>query len=299
MQDPTKTWFLGSSNESRHTHILDDPFDDPENHEYPDSPKVRIPDAETVEPRIGDDEEIDPDEGKTKAEMEAQIQAETAHANAVALTLMGDLPHVDVKPEDNVLFVCQLNPHTQDEDLELIFSRFGEVKRCDIIRDFRTGDSLQYAFIEFDTHESCEKAYWKMNGVIIDDRRIKVDFSQSVAKIYNKYEMQPWLKEAKQYIREKDAREAMEGNANEVPLGTRRPTKSRYLENTVKSAAVSRQRQQQPKHRDPHHKRSAPRERHSRSDRKRKRHQHRDPHHKRSAPHDQYSRSDRKRKRKY
>ena len=235
----------------RHAHILDDPFDDPKNHEYPASPEGRVPDAETVEPRIADDEEVDPDEGKTKAEMEAQIRAETAHANAVALTLMGDLPHAEVKPEDNVLFVCQLNPHTQDEDLELIFSRFGEVQRCDIIRDFRTGDSLQYAFIEFDTHKSCEEAYWKMNGVIIDDRRIKVDFSQSVAKIYNKYETQPWLKEARQYIREKDAKEAMEGNANEAPLGKRQPTKSRFLENTVKSAAASRHRQdQKPKHRE-------------------------------------------------
>lgn len=31
--------------------------------------------------------------------------------------------------------------------------------------------------------EECEKAYFKMDNVLIDDRRIHVDFSQSVAKI--------------------------------------------------------------------------------------------------------------------
>lgn len=31
---------------------------------------------------------------------------------------------------------------------------------------------------------SCENAYFKMDNVLIDDRRIHVDFSQSVAKNY-------------------------------------------------------------------------------------------------------------------
>ena len=67
-----------------------------------------------------------------------------------------------------------------DEDLELIFSRFGKVLSCEVIRDKRTGDSLQYAFIEFENKQDCEQAYFKMQGVLIDDHRIHVDFSQSV-----------------------------------------------------------------------------------------------------------------------
>jgi RNA recognition motif-containing protein len=74
----------------------------------------------------------------------------------------------------NVLFVVKLNPHTTDEDLEIIFSRFGEIKCCEIIRDWKTGDSLNYAFIEFADRASCEEAYLKMDNVSIDDRRIKV-----------------------------------------------------------------------------------------------------------------------------
>ena len=51
--------------------------------------------------------------------------------------------------------------------------------QSNIIRDRKTGDSLNYAFIEFETQEAAEVAYEKMDNVIIDDRRIKVDFSQS------------------------------------------------------------------------------------------------------------------------
>lgn len=68
-----------------------------------------------------------------------------------------------------------------DEDLELIFSRFGKILSCEVIRDKRTGDSLQYAFIEFENQKDCEQAYFKMQGVLIDDHRIHVDFSQSVS----------------------------------------------------------------------------------------------------------------------
>ncbi len=50
----------------------------------------------------------------------------------------------------------------------------GRADRCEIIRDFKTGDSLCYAFVEFTDRKSCEEAYFKMNNVLIDDRRIKV-----------------------------------------------------------------------------------------------------------------------------
>lgn len=66
----------------------------------------------------------------------------------------------------------------------MIFSRFGSILCCEVIRDRRTGASLQYAFIEFSKPEHCEQAFLKMDNVLIDDRRIHVDFSQSVAKNY-------------------------------------------------------------------------------------------------------------------
>lgn len=45
------------------------------------------------------------------------------------MEIVGDLPDADMAPPENVLFVCKLNPVTSDDDLEIIFSRFGKVKR--------------------------------------------------------------------------------------------------------------------------------------------------------------------------
>jgi RNA recognition motif-containing protein len=42
---------------------------------------------------------------------------------------IGDLPSTDITAPENVLFVCKLNSVTTDEDLEIIFSRFGSIKR--------------------------------------------------------------------------------------------------------------------------------------------------------------------------
>ena len=106
-----------------------------------------------------------------------------AQANAQILEMVGDIPDADAKPPENVLFVCKLNPATTAEDLEVIFSRFGPIILCEVIKDQKTGDSLQYAFIEFENEEDCVSAYFKMDNVLIDDRRIHVDFCQSLAKV--------------------------------------------------------------------------------------------------------------------
>ena len=93
----------------------------------------------------------------------------------------------DIKAPENVLFLCKLNSITEDEDLELIFSRFDPNVKVEIIRDHDTGASLGYAFAEFNTKQKCVETYFKMNGALVDDRRIKVDFSQSVVKIWDRY----------------------------------------------------------------------------------------------------------------
>lgn len=165
-----------------HTVVLDDPYDDPPGIVEP--PQSPVPSAEqraTV--RIAHDEVL---EERSDLEQLEKIRREReARAQALTLELIGDLPFADVTPPEQILFVCKLNPVTRDEDLELIFSRFGEILSCEVIRDKKTGDSLQYAFIEFGSKEDCERAYFKMQGVLIDDHRIHVDFSQSVSKLSN------------------------------------------------------------------------------------------------------------------
>lgn len=163
-----------------HTVVLDDPFDDPAGLVEP--PQSPVPSAEqraTV--RIAHDEVLE--ENNDPEQLEKIRREREARAQALTLELIGDLPFAEVTPPEQILFVCKLNPVTRDEDLELIFSRFGKILSCEVIRDKKTGDSLQYAFIEFSSKEDCERAYFKMQGVLIDDHRIHVDFSQSVSKL--------------------------------------------------------------------------------------------------------------------
>lgn len=165
-----------------HTVIIDDPYPDPRGFRQPS--RSPSPSEERMKNgRIGADEEIDDTQGKTEAEINELIAEKEAKARAMILEIVGDIPDADIAPPENVLFVCKLNPVTSDDDLQIIFSRFGKIKSCEVIRDKVSGDSLQYAFIEFENREACEAAYFKMDNVLIDDRRIHVDFSQSVSKI--------------------------------------------------------------------------------------------------------------------
>ncbi|RVW66935.1 Peptidyl-prolyl cis-trans isomerase CYP59 [Vitis vinifera] len=130
-----------------------------------------------------EDDWVPLDEQLDTSELEELIRSKEAHSRAVVLESIGDIPDAEIKPPDNVLFVCKLNPVTEvsassliiafigmpsmaialkillpsiliskirceDEDLHTIFSRFGTVISAEIIRDFKTGDSLCYAFIE-------------------------------------------------------------------------------------------------------------------------------------------------------
>ncbi|XP_037818869.1 peptidyl-prolyl cis-trans isomerase sig-7 [Lucilia sericata] len=165
-----------------HTVILEDPFPDPRGFREPS--RSPSPSAERLKNgRIAADEDIDDTDGKTMEEIQEMLAEREAKARATILEIVGDLPDAEMAPPENVLFVCKLNPVTNDDDLEIIFSRFGKVKGCEVIRDRKTGDSLQYAFVEFEEQKSCEAAYFKMDNVLIDDRRIHVDFSQSVSKV--------------------------------------------------------------------------------------------------------------------
>ena len=167
----------------KHTIVLEDPFEDPQGLE------AFIPEFSPTFAKDPDELHLE-DSSPTRTAgtyVEQEDLEKEARSRAVLLELIGDLPDVDAKPPDESLFVCRLNPVTTDEDLEIIFSRFGKVETCDIIRDHQTGDSLNFAFVSFATKEDAETAYFKMDNALIDDRRVRVDFSQSMHSLWKNY----------------------------------------------------------------------------------------------------------------
>jgi RNA recognition motif-containing protein len=51
--------------------------------------------------------------------------------------------------------------------------KFASCFSCEVIRDRKTGDSLQYAFVEFEDAKSCEAAYFK-----VEKDAFAVDFAR-------------------------------------------------------------------------------------------------------------------------
>lgn len=57
-------------------------------------------------------EEVAQEEAREKLRRERE-----ARAQALTLEIVGDLPYAEVKPPENVLFVCKLNPVTEGQTL--------------------------------------------------------------------------------------------------------------------------------------------------------------------------------------
>jgi len=86
-------------------------------------------------------------------------------------------PNKDVigDPEKTV-FVARLNPKTNEETLESVFSEYGEIERLRLVRDIVTGYSKSYAFIEYVQEKSATKAQIEANNIEIDGCEIFVDY---------------------------------------------------------------------------------------------------------------------------
>ena len=64
----------------------------------------------------------------------------------------------------------------------IIFSKFGALDSIDLIRDRKTGESRCYAFINFKTKASAERAFIQMQNATIDGKKVFVDFTQSLKR---------------------------------------------------------------------------------------------------------------------
>ncbi|XP_075033465.1 U11/U12 small nuclear ribonucleoprotein 35 kDa protein [Mixophyes fleayi] len=74
------------------------------------------------------------------------------------------------------LFVSRLSQQTTEEKLKEVFSRYGDIQSIRLVRDFITGFSKGYAFIEYKQENAIKKAYRDANKLVIDQREIFVDY---------------------------------------------------------------------------------------------------------------------------
>jgi RNA recognition motif-containing protein len=73
------------------------------------------------------------------------------------------------------LFVGNLNYQTTENQLQKLFSEFGEVKAVNIITDKYTNRARGFAFVEMNDSASGQKAVDKLNNTSFDQQTIVVN----------------------------------------------------------------------------------------------------------------------------
>ncbi|XP_035418349.1 transformer-2 protein homolog alpha isoform X3 [Columba livia] len=81
-------------------------------------------------------------------------------------------------PDPNTcLGVFGLSLYTTERDLREVFSRYGPLTGVNVVYDQRTGRSRGFAFVYFERIDDSKEAMEHANGMELDGRRIRVDYS--------------------------------------------------------------------------------------------------------------------------
>ncbi|CAH1723516.1 unnamed protein product [Chironomus riparius] len=76
------------------------------------------------------------------------------------------------------LIVNYLPQDLNERELHSLFSPMGPVETCRVMRDFKTGYSYGFAFINFINEESASRAIKCLNGYTIRGKRLKVSYAR-------------------------------------------------------------------------------------------------------------------------
>ena len=77
------------------------------------------------------------------------------------------------------LYVGNLQYSSSQEDLQELFSQFGEIVSVNLVKDRITGDPKGFAFVEMANNAAGDKAIKGLNGTQFQGRPIKVNQAQS------------------------------------------------------------------------------------------------------------------------
>ncbi|XP_046404090.1 U11/U12 small nuclear ribonucleoprotein 35 kDa protein-like [Ischnura elegans] len=99
------------------------------------------------------------------------------HDNAILRALSAEYfppNHIEGNPE-NTIFVARLNRQSDEDTVKKVFSHYGRVKKCTLIRNIVTGISRGFAFVEYYHKHDAMRAYAGANHMDIDGKKIFVD----------------------------------------------------------------------------------------------------------------------------
>lgn len=82
----------------------------------------------------------------------------------------------DIQTPGSTLFVYNIGPDTTEQQLISLFSNFGQVDRCNVMRKNDSGESKGYGFVTMKTNQDAVNAINSLNGFNYNGRHLQVSF---------------------------------------------------------------------------------------------------------------------------
>ncbi len=76
------------------------------------------------------------------------------------------------------LYVGNLSYSTTDDGLRNFFASAGDVKSAEVVIERSSGRSKGFGFVEMETDEGANNAMNQLNGQMLDQRPIRIDFAK-------------------------------------------------------------------------------------------------------------------------
>nr|KAF6346303.1 cold inducible RNA binding protein [Pipistrellus kuhlii] len=86
-----------------------------------------------------------------------------------------DLPQATMSSDEGKLFVGGLSFDTNEQSLEQVFSKYGQISEVVVVKDRETQRSRGFGFVTFENIDDAKDAMMAMNGKSVDGRQIRVD----------------------------------------------------------------------------------------------------------------------------
>ncbi|XP_031563640.1 ELAV-like protein 1-B [Actinia tenebrosa] len=80
--------------------------------------------------------------------------------------------------EKTNLIINYVPPNMSQDEIKQMFGTLGNVTSCKLIRNRATGQSLGYAFVNYENAEDANRAVAEMNGARLQNKKLKVSFAR-------------------------------------------------------------------------------------------------------------------------
>ncbi len=81
---------------------------------------------------------------------------------------------ISTNPGTN-LFVTGIHPRLSEGEVTQLFEKYGEVEKCNIMRDPHSGDSRGFGFVKMVTAEAADAAREGLQGMIHEGRTLSIE----------------------------------------------------------------------------------------------------------------------------